>query len=480
MLAKFIPTIVYRIIVGTVEYFNRKSPILIHVPLMGTLGNCAEEIHFGLLKARRDGKKIVFLCPRQLPAKIPALNVANRELLNIQSDYCYLRYNSFWRYLGDWTLTAVLATLWSFYLIWRTCLTVLQVLWPKHRTLQGRKWYPEIIVQLPIGGSTLYQRDGNDYFSWDLVHACNWKQEFNEYLPVRLAPEKRRQGEQLRLKMGIPLEDWFVCLHVREAGFYEGEEEREITKYRNASILNYIEGIKVITAAGGWVVRLGDNTMASLPPMERVIDYPHTPFKSELMDIYLISECRFHIGVSSGPHDVARLFGKRELLINLTEWTLAFPMRIGDLAILKHIFSRSRNRFLSLKEILKEPLFECQTFWAGLGDDYIMEENTPEEIRQVTEEFLRKPKEYQYSELQETFNDGRRLQIKRWLEKSLPNSSVARLYRFACHTDSMAGAIGQKYLQQNWDHDTMNENPWPDFTVASPRISSEILHRDVG
>ena len=42
------------------NYINRKSPVLIHTPWVRNIGDCAEEIYYGLLKARRDGKKIVF------------------------------------------------------------------------------------------------------------------------------------------------------------------------------------------------------------------------------------------------------------------------------------------------------------------------------------------------------------------------------------------------------------------------------------
>ena len=53
---------------------------------------------------------------------------------------------------------------------------------------------------------------------------------------------KRR--EKIRIEMGIPKNEWFVCLHVREGGFRNDYEE---SACRNASIHNYIKGIEAIT-----------------------------------------------------------------------------------------------------------------------------------------------------------------------------------------------------------------------------------------
>ena len=49
----------------------------------------------------------------------------------------------------------------------------------------------------------------------------------------------------------------YACMFV-EAGF-RGDKGRR--NYRNPNILNYIPAIKEITSRGGWVVRMGDNTM---------------------------------------------------------------------------------------------------------------------------------------------------------------------------------------------------------------------------
>jgi len=78
------------------DYINSKSPVLIFTPWMEFIGNCSEEIYFALIKARREGKKALFLYPDNLiPVKNFKFITSNRELFNIESDYS-ITGNSYW------------------------------------------------------------------------------------------------------------------------------------------------------------------------------------------------------------------------------------------------------------------------------------------------------------------------------------------------------------------------------------------------
>ena len=254
--------------------------------------------------------------------------------------------------------------------------------------------------------------------------------------------------------MGIPLNDWFVCVHVRAP---------EPLACRNASLDNYIPAIKTITAAGGWVVRLGDSSMPGLPRLERVVDYAHTAYKSEVMDIYLIEQCRFILGMNSGPTMVGHLLGKLSVLVNMTEWYFGMPPRKGDVGILKHVFSRSRNRFLGVKEVLNERVM-VQVFGVP-AEDYALIENSPQEIQEVVEEVLTRSEPCEYSHLQIAFNGCRRKQLRQLLTQGEPSfcygvpeqDLVLERYRIGAGVE-VAGTLGQRYLDRNWLNDQLNES----------------------
>lgn len=414
----------YRSIAKAFNLINWWIPLLIQTPRAGSYGNCAEEIFFGLLRAKREGKKILLFYPHNLFSR---KLVANKKVFHIHS--AYSAQNKAVCYLVGWICTALVVFRWALFTL-------------SHLRRQRR--------DLAIGRAALWKPEKVDLFSWKATAEQDWKRQYDEYVPPSLLKNDHRHAEQLRVQMGLPLTDWFVCLHIRESG-YRGDYGSHST-HRNSTLENYIKSVKAITDEGGWVVRIGDSSMTPFPQIERVIDYPHTRFKSELMDIYLISQCRFFLGTNSGPDGVATLFGKPMIIVNATEWTTGFPLKKGDLFITKHLFSRSANRFLSIMEILEEP-FIWQAFGPTLDSNYVMVENTSEEIWEVVKEFLAQPANLKYSEQQETFNEGRRNQIHRWLNQL--QEGAMQKYKMASRADPAGGTLGQKYLEQTWFSDDL-------------------------
>jgi hypothetical protein len=122
-------------------------------------------------------------------------------------------------------------------------------------------------------------RGTNYYLDWELLLSIDYQ--------VSLSSDQLTRGDEIREKMGIPKDAWFVCLHVREQG-YLGTYSGHV--HRNSSISNYLPAINSITQKGGFVVRMGDPTMTPLQPMDKVIDYALSNFRSNLMDIYLMSQ----------------------------------------------------------------------------------------------------------------------------------------------------------------------------------------------
>lgn len=433
------------------RFLDHNLPYLIMTPWYRNIGDIGENLYYGLLRARREGKKLIVLYPRELFWKF-RLHVTNREMFHLQSDY--IQELSPWvRSLAQWTLGITFGFLKVSYLTWRFCLRHWRRLVPGP-VPPFTGWY----FVPAFGISDLYKSAETERFSWKSFPTEEWRRQYCERIAVRLSPQKFERAQQLRIKMGIPLTDWFACLHVRDAEYRKGSEFYRRSPHQDSSINNYLEGIRAITQAGGWVVRLGDPSSSPLPAMERVIDYPHTAFKSDLMDVYFFLQCRFFVGSNSGPICIAmRLFHKPIVGINFPEWSHTFPLRPGDLAILKHVYSKSRQRFLSLSELLEEP-FNCQgALPLPLGDDYALYENTPREIRDVIEEYLAQSSPVTFTPEQLLFNERRRLQARRYLEHCvLGGDCEEEKFRIAVQSDPADGAIGRRYLEQNWLEDSLN------------------------
>jgi putative glycosyltransferase (TIGR04372 family) len=212
-----------------------------------------------------------------------------------------------------------------------------------------------------------------------------WNERNREPL-LELSDEHRENGWESLYGIGIKRDDWFVSLHVRESG-YTGEGDAPPNNHRNSKIETYLKAVECITAAGGWVIRLGDPSMTPLPPMERVFDYALSPLKSDWMDVFLCAENRFYLGTSSGPCMIPPCFGKRCALANY-EIISGRPFYFGNIYSPKLLYSRSLHRLLTFREILEADTANCyhSNFYTAAGLEFI--HNTPDEIDDLVLEMM--------------------------------------------------------------------------------------------
>ena len=124
-----------------------------------------------------------------------------------------------------------------------------------------------------------------------------------------------RSIAEMKSGWGMKPDDWYVCLHMRDAAHY-GELAGTGQTHRNASVENYLAAIRHITDQGGWVIKLGGPNSPKLPKMPRVFDYARSAFRSEIADLHLIRNARFFIGTTSGLTNVAVSFGVPCALVN--------------------------------------------------------------------------------------------------------------------------------------------------------------------
>jgi putative glycosyltransferase (TIGR04372 family) len=228
---------------------------------------------------------------------------------------------------------------------------------------------------------------------------------------------------------------------------------------RNANILNYSGAIEEVTSRGGWVVRMGDSTMTRLPPMERVIDYPFTLSKSYAMDLYLISECRAYIGMQSGIYSIAFMFQRPMILANMASWFYPFPHMQGDIGVLKHVYSKSRKRFLSVREWMSEGLHA--TSFRELDEDFVLYENDAEELKAAVKEFFDRDGNVEPTPLQREYNELRISRGREILSKPIrPQDGIRdqqQRYRLASQFEPAIGLISEHYLRRNWNRDVRNQ-----------------------
>lgn len=440
-------------------------------PYEYSIGNASEFVFNGALTARIKGKQLV-LVVRQ-PSVIrrifkPAIRlkaITNKEIFNVYSnDPVIIPSNSLFSLIVGTILDFI------YLLVYFSNKTFLRgANYIGRRLFKLRPYYFSYIPTL--GHQVIFNPDRTPFFSWEKVFSYNWEQVLNEDLFIRLDQKKERQAEDIYKQMGLTVDKWYVCLHIRELGFHNDSADEG--SFRCADINHYIKAIEYIACMGGYVVRMGDSSMKPLPKMKNVVDYPHSPYKSDLMDLYLIKNCKLYIGMDSGIWDTAQMFQKNNLIINSTNWCFAIPPKYGDLIIIKHWFSKSRARFLSVKELLEEPFEICFHFTEVPSDennDYIIVENSPEEIKLLVSEKLSQSNRYSYSELQRLFCEKRKIQLMKWIEDPFFKNNVNQSYRAAIRY-FYQGTVGDGFLKDNWEYSDYLKEMTERFLKTNKRYS---------
>ena len=211
-----------------------------------------------------------------------------------------------------------------------------------------------------------------------------WEKEKRAPL-LKLNPQENESLDMLLGDMGVPKDAWYVCLHVRESGYHK-KWNKMYPSLRDADIEDYISAIEEITARGGWVIRMGDESMRPVPEMEKLVDYCHSDFKADSADILLLAGCRFLLGTNSGLATVPGIFGRPMVLTN---WVpIALPLWFGqDLMIPKLFRDKTNDEILSLQQMLStkagsiQNIDECPEHLEVIA-------NTPDEIREAVVEMI--------------------------------------------------------------------------------------------
>ncbi|MBM3535023.1 MAG: TIGR04372 family glycosyltransferase [Alphaproteobacteria bacterium] len=203
---------------------------------------------------------------------------------------------------------------------------------------------------------------------------------------IKVRDEDRRRGRATLKEWGIGDDDWFVGLHVREAGFHTAAGAKDSLGHRNASIAMFDRAIDRIVERGGWVIRMGDPSMTPIRPRERVVDYALGPYKSEWLDVFLGGCCRFFVGGASGFQMLPFTFGVPCAVANAAPMG-SRPISGADIFIPK-LYRTVEGHFLSFVDSTATPLGHSALVKLYDARGVSLIENSAEEIEALVVEML--------------------------------------------------------------------------------------------
>jgi len=148
----------------------------------------------------------------------------------------------------------------------------------------------------------------------------------------------------------------FVCLNVRDKSYNENFVHNfgQLAKnwsMRDSDIETYKNAMSLLTEKGYSVFRMGAQVEKRLEiDNPKIFDYATDGTRTEFLDFYLGSTCKFAISTASGWDEVPTVFRRPLLLVNVFD----LPMRFGLNCLMfpKLFVSHEKGDYLSLTETL--------------------------------------------------------------------------------------------------------------------------------
>lgn len=208
---------------------------------------------------------------------------------------------------------------------------------------------------------------------------------------INFTKQDIEKGEFLLQKMNFKKP--FVCVFARDSHYLEQNfkyYDWSYHNYRDADINSYELAIKYLIDKNYNVIRIGSVSNQELNfKHPRCIDYPFSDFRSEFMDIFLISQCSFAIGGHSGILDICNAFSKTRLGVNNMPIDCPSYATKDDLYIPKKI--KKDSKYISLEkyfEIIESSglsHFKSETYKQL---NFEIQNNSPKEILMLVKEYL--------------------------------------------------------------------------------------------
>lgn len=203
--------------------------------------------------------------------------------------------------------------------------------------------------------------------------------------------EEELRGLRLLEKLAIPADAHWICIHNRDAAYLDntiGGRCWDYHDYRDFSVRSLVSAAEELTKRGYYVLRMGSIVAEPLVSNNpKIIDYALNPLRNDFADIYLMAKSVAYFGSDSGIFTIALIFRKPIFYINFTPSLLEILTHYCPWPfIMKQLWHKEQQRFLSLREIFEIGLAGACTSDAFEEAGVELVCNAPEEIRELAVE----------------------------------------------------------------------------------------------
>jgi len=168
--------------------------------------------------------------------------------------------------------------------------------------------------------------------------------------------EKSRAQEGLN-EMGIGENQEVICLVNRDQEYLTKTFPKKDWSYhifRNTDIQKCIQTTEWLIKEGYFVIRMGKNVKEIMNiHNSKYIEYSNQGFRTELLDIYLGSHCKFFITCGTGIDAIPLVFRIPVVYVNHTYMDRTLYLNSKSITIFKKYWLKNERRFMTFREIVE-------------------------------------------------------------------------------------------------------------------------------
>lgn len=190
----------------------------------------------------------------------------------------------------------------------------------------------------------------------------------------------------LEKNMGIKKNTNFVVFSSRNSIWAKKAYNEKENSIRNSNIDNQLMALEYLNTIGYKAIKIGKNHPKINFTSQDIIDFSNHKLRSDFLEIYLSSKCKFMISDDSGISYFSTIMRKKKLIVNLFNWNWLYhqSLKFSPIIIPKKIKCLKSEKFITYKELLDKEIEFADTDKDLKKMGYIPIENNSLEIKNAT------------------------------------------------------------------------------------------------
>ena len=190
----------------------------------------------------------------------------------------------------------------------------------------------------------------------------------------------------LEKNLGIKKNTNFVIFSSRNSIWAKKVYDEKVNSIRNSNINNQLMALEYLNTKGYKAIKIGKNHPKINFAKQNIVDFSNHKLRSDFLDMYLASKCKFMITDDSGISYISTVMRKKKLILNFFNWNWLYHQSLKFLPIIvpKKIKCLKSEKFITYKELLDNEVEFADTDKDLKIKGYIPIENNSLEIKNAT------------------------------------------------------------------------------------------------